>query len=354
MGLFSKIFSPKQKLPRGFHAMAIDSVKKHNDNTVEIRFTVPQDLIEQYHFVPGQYMNIEVEIDNEPFRRSYSICSSPEEGLAIAVKKVAHGKVSNWLFDHAKAGMELLVSSPEGRFVLPEGAKSVVAFAAGSGITPVLSIAKSFKKGSFQLHYGNRTLNSILFKEELDSLGQIKTTYVLSQENAEGCPNGRIDNQYLSALIRSDLGILKADVFLICGPEEMIHAAKESLSTFSVSDSKIIYELFTTPVIIKSESQGTESNFAGKVDLQIQLDGEEETIVANEQTVVLDAALKSGLDAPYSCRGGVCSTCKCKIVEGSAKMRINYILTDQEIQEGYLLSCQATPTSSVLKITYDV
>jgi ring-1,2-phenylacetyl-CoA epoxidase subunit PaaE len=354
MGLFTKLFNQKQKLPRGFYSLEVASIKHHYGSTIEIGFVIKDEVRNAFNFEPGQYVNIDLEVNGEELRRSYSICSAPAEGLSIAVKTVSGGKVSNWLYSNAKVGMELIISAPEGRFVLPRTAQKVVAFAAGSGITPILSIAKSFRGEQFQLHYGNQKKNEILFKEELDKLDKVKTTYLVSREEAEGFVSGRIDKEYLSNLIRADLSLLKSDVFLVCGPEEMILNVKESLKVFGISEDKIIYELFTAPKLLVTETKESADAYKGKVDLSIQLDGDVETIQVDEKTLVLDAALKSGLDVPYSCRGGVCSSCKCKIIEGSAKMRSNYILTDKEIEEGYLLSCQATATSASLKISYDV
>ncbi len=357
MGIFNKLFKSEKtgKQPRGFHALQISNVRHLCGDTVEITFDIPAGLSSEYYFIPGQYVNVAITINNKEERRSYSLSSSPKEGLTIAIKKVDGGIVSNYLFDNAKTGDELWVSQPEGSFVLPSDAKNVVAFGAGSGITPILSIAKAYdKEGAFRLFYGNRDEEHILYHQELTSLEKVYTTYLLSREEIDGFEKGRIDKDFMSGLIRTDLSLLKADAYLICGPEEMIVAVKESLNLFGVSDQKIIFELFTTPELLKPKVEAPTSDFKGEVQLFIQLDGDVEELTSDEKTTILDAANKAGMDAPYSCRGGVCSSCKCKIIEGSAQMKMNYVLTDIEINDGLLLSCQATPTSSVLKVSFDV
>ncbi len=357
MGVLGKLFGKNKavKGPRGFHQLVISEVRHLCGDTVEITFNVPSDLKNEFTFKAGQYINLAIEINGKEERRSYSLSSAPAEGLIIAVKKVDKGVVSNWLFENAAKGMEMWVSHPEGTFILPEGSKNVVAFAAGSGITPILSIAKSVDpSGTFRLFYGNKDEAHILYKDEIDSLEHISTQILLSREEKDGYEKGRIDKDFMSQLIRSDLSILKSDCFLICGPEAMIVTIKENLNLFGVSDKKIVFELFTTPELLKPETPVVQSDFKGAVELFIQLDGDVEEITVDEKTTILDAANKAGLDAPYSCRGGVCSSCKCKIIEGSAQMRMNYVLTDSEVKEGYLLGCQATATSETLKVTFDV
>lgn len=353
MAFFKKLLGKETKSPRGFSKLKVAKIRHLCGNTAEITFEIPEDLKGDYRFVPGQYVNLDLEIKGQKARRSYSICSAPNEAFRIAAKTIEHGLVSNYLYHDLEEGDELLVSTPEGRFKVPDGAKNIVAIAAGSGITPILSIVKAFSaSGSIKLLYASRKEDQILFRQEIDALGT-DVTYFLSQEDKPGFRHGRIDNDSLSSLIKEDLNLLKADAFLICGPEEMIVAAKEILSMFGVANDKIIFELFTTPTKMDSEKKSEESAFHGSCKLTLILEGEEESCTINGTTTILDAALSEGMDAPYSCRGGVCSSCKGKVLEGKVSMRLNYVLTDKEISEGYVLTCQSVPASETVKLSYD-
>lgn len=354
MGLFNRILKKEKTAPRGFVEANVRAIRYLCGDTIEISFDTPEKMEAEFQFTPGQYINIAVEMCGEIIKRSYSISSSPAEGLTLAVKRVESGVVSNYLFDELQENTKLWISKPEGRFVLPKDAKNCVAFAAGSGITPVLSIAKSIEEGSFRLFYGSKDSAHILYEEELKSLPAVSTTFLLSREEKDGFEYGRIDKDYISNLVRSDLSILKSDAFLVCGPEEMIVAVIEGLKVYGISEDKIVFELFTTPTLLQTKEEVKHEEFDGTVSLHVQLDGDVEEMNTTGKLSILDAALNAGLDAPYSCRGGVCSTCRCKLIEGSATMRLNYVLTDQEVEDGWLLSCQATPTSSTVKITYDV
>lgn len=353
MAFLKNIFKKEEKTPRGFHELTVSKVEKLCGNTVVVTFDIKDELKSKFAFKPGQYVTIAVSQKGEQVRRSYSICSSPEEGLSIACKRVENGLVSNWLFEHAQADMKMFVSEPEGNFLVPEGARNVVAFTAGSGITPILSIAKSFDGENLRLYYGNRTSGEILFKSELDQLDH-STRYFLTREKKEGYEEGRITKDLVSKLVKEDLSMLRADAFLICGPEEMIISVTEALKLFGVSKEKIIYELFTTPVILATETKPKGPSYTGDAEVTFIMDREKETTTVSSKTVLLDAALDEGLDAPYSCRGGVCSTCKAKVIEGKARMRMNYVLTDKEVEEGFVLSCQTLPDSEKLTITFDV
>ena len=358
--MFKKLFGKgaKTKAPKGFYELTIASIRKLTDDTVEVTFDIPKDEQSFFTFTPGQYVNVAVDLNDQQERRSYSICSGPNAGLSVAVKKVENGKVSKWLNETAEEGMPIFVSPPEGNFVRPKEAKNIVAIAVGSGITPVMAMARAAEGSDvkLQLFYGSRTLNQVIFRDELSKLSQTNTTHYLSGETADGCVAGRIDKESFTAAIKNNLDLLKSDGFFICGPESMIVDIVAVLKNFGVAEDKINYELFTTPTVLASKATGDAgSSFSGTSKVTVFLDDESITFdLAADGSSILDRVNKEGMDAPYSCKGGVCSTCKAKILEGNATMTVNYSLTDRDIEEGYILTCQSHPASETLKITYDV
>ena len=366
MGLFKKIFGKEEKntenqdskstKSNAFHALKVLAVDRLTSDSVQISFEIPSDLKSVFEFIPGQYLNISTSIGGNEIRRSYSICSGPNEPLAVAVKQVSGGVFSSWVNQSLKAGDVLEVAAPVGNFTLNESYKKIVAIAAGSGITPILSMAKALNSDAeMHLFYGNRTEDSILFRQQLTQLDRVKPNLYLSGETKAGFHAGRIDKQAVSQLIKDNLELLKSDAFFLCGPEEMIFEAVDVLKMFGVSKEKIHFELFTTPVLFVSEPEKTTaSDFKGTSQVTVTLDDEViELKLKSDGKTILDAITNEGFDAPYSCRGGVCCTCRAKVIEGSVRMTLNYSLTDQEVKDGYILTCQAHPTSEVLKITYD-
>lgn len=361
MGLFNKIFKKDEKPEatsvhhKGYHQITIKNIDKVTADTVKISFDIPAELTSKYKFVPGQYVNLCVKLNGNEERRSYSICSGENEDLAIAVKAVKDGKVSHWANEMLQVGEKIEVSEPEGNFKLNSSDKTIVAFAAGSGITPILAIAKKIENsgGKMSLFYGNRTENSIIFKSELSQLNNTITKHYLSQENKEGFENGRVTKEKISEIVKENLDLLKADGFFLCGPEELILNAKEVLTLFGVPKEKIHFELFTVPVLMKSNETPV-SNFSGKSTVTVIIDEEKVDFEMDSKgKSILDIVTNKGYDAPYSCRGGVCCTCKAMVLEGKASMTLNYSLTDQEVEEGYILTCQAHPASEKLVISYD-
>ncbi len=355
MGFFGKLFKKEStvKIPRGFYNIPVQQINRLTKDAVEIVFAIPQELEDTFAFMPGQYITISAEIDGKEERRSYSICSEKGKSLAIAVKEVEKGKVSTWINRRLQAGESMFISKPEGRFLLND-AKKVVAVAAGSGITPIMSMACEVEKhgdASMKLIFANKTESDILFRERLDNLSRTETRYFLTQEQKEGFGSGRITKEAFMAIVKEDLGILKSDGFFICGPEEMIHSVKAALELFGVPESKIHFELFTTAA--KSDPAPAASNFKGTTRVKVIMDDESYEFEMNSSKTVLDAASAADVDAPYSCRGGVCSTCRAKVLKGAVKMNLNYTLTDKEIEQGYILTCQSHPTSEELIISYD-
>jgi len=353
MGLFN-LFRKKEQTTKSsrFHAITVSDIRRLNENAVQVFLEIPAELQKGFEYIPGQYLNFEIELNGEKYRRSYSICSGPNEPLAIAVKTVENGKISNWFNKELKKGDVLYVSAPEGNFTLQPELQNVVAIAAGSGITPIMSIAKSLPNGKVNLFFGNRSIRESLFLEELKSMQNVQLKGFLSQEEAEGFGKGRIDKLNFTEIIKADLNILKADAFFICGPEGLIHDVRETLKFFGVNDKKIKFELFTAPV--QTEEIQDEQEFKGTSKVTVILDHEKQTLEMKAgNTTILDAVEKNGMDAPYSCRGGVCCSCKAKVLEGKATMRVNYSLTDEDVKNGYILTCQAHPASEILVVSFD-
>lgn len=359
MGLLNKIFGKTktdQATPKGFHLASVQGIRILNKDSVQITFDQETLPAEFKNFLPGQYINLAVLINGEEHRRSYSICSTPSEGLSIGVKRVADGVVSMFLTDKLGQDDTILISKPEGNFKLQQPENQAIFIAAGSGITPILSMIKSLQQAEVQsvLLYGNRVEEQIMFKEDIDQLPKVDKHYFLSKETKEGFQSGRLDFDTLKNLFKENLPLLRADGFYICGPEPMIKGAIDALKFYGVAEDKIHFELFTEAKLLKKESPTPVNAYSGLARISLTLDGMQTDFTLNTSgQTILDAALNLGLDAPYSCRGGVCSTCRAKISEGSAKMNNALSLTDKEIEEGYILTCQSHPTSEVLKVSYD-
>jgi ring-1,2-phenylacetyl-CoA epoxidase subunit PaaE len=359
MGLFD-IFKKGStpKVHKGFYELKIAEIVALSKDAVKIVFDIPFELKKEFEFVPGQYVNLNLTINKTEIRRSYSVCSGTNEALAIGVKAINKGQASSYLVHSLKVGDYIQLSKPEGSFGIKNSDSTIVAFAAGSGITPILSIAKSIEgtNKNLTLFYGSKSFSEILFHEELSKLSNTKTIHFLSQESHDGCLTGRIDEKNLRQEIKSNLDLLKADSFLICGPEAMIQTVEDNLKFFGVSSDKIRYELFTTPVLLASQqTEATHSDFSGESSVKVILEGETTEFNLNTTgDTILQASENEGLDVPFSCRGGVCCSCKAKVLEGSASMKLNYSLTDEEVKKGYILTCQAHPTSKNVTITFNV
>ena len=354
-GMFKKDKDSK-KLPKGFYEIPVAAVEKLTADTVKITLDIPAELKADFQFIPGQYITVSVEKDGKDEHRSYSICSGPNEAISFAAKAVKGGNISIWLNENVLPGSILAISKPIGNFILKDSDKTVVAIAAGSGITPMMSIAKAIENrgGKMNLFFGNRTKESTIFHQEINSLTHTSATYFLTNEELEGYQFGRIDKDSFSTQIKANLDLLKADAFFICGPEQMILDISSTLEFFGVAKSKIHFELFTTPILMASNETVVASVFEGESKVKAILDGEVvEFSLKTKGKSLLEAAETAGLDAPYSCKGGVCCSCKAKIIKGTAMMTVNMSLTEKEIQDGYILTCQAHPTSEELTFSYD-
>lgn len=353
-----------------FHTLKVKDVRKETEDTVSIAFDVPSDLINDYSFLSGQYLTLRATIDGEDVRRSYSLCSSPFEGeWRVAVKQVEQGKFSTYANQHIKPGQDLEVMTPTGGFVIKPDSKltrSIVLFAAGSGITPVLSIAKTILKeepnSDVTLFYGNKGFNSIIFREEIEGLknkymDRLRVVHVLSRESlGNKIQKGRIDKEKGTELFDAFLKGVQPDAVYICGPEEMILGVKDAMLEKGLREDQVHFELFTTPggSSKKSETQVADDSAEIAAKVTVIIDGDElEINLSSKGQTILDAAQSAGADLPFACKGGVCCTCKAKVMEGSVKMDVNYALEKDEVEAGFILTCQSHPTSEVVVVSFD-
>ncbi|MET6989565.1 2Fe-2S iron-sulfur cluster-binding protein [Sediminicola arcticus] len=344
-----------------FHSLTVHQVKSLTADSVAITFTIPKNLIQTFLFTSGQYITIKKEIKGIELRRAYSISSSPSCGnITIGVKKVDKGGFSDYANSKISAGDVLEVMPPEGRFLFKptDKVKNVAAFAAGSGITPIISIARtvlaSNPKNKFMLVYGNKSYKETMFYTELVKLqleyaNRFFIYFICSQEQEADSLFGRIDVSTVNFALNNKHKDINFDDYYLCGPEAMINLVTDTLKEASISEDKIHFELFTSTEIMDELPEHIE----GQSQITITLDDEEFTFSMDKKTLVLDAVLKENIDAPYSCQGGVCSSCIARVTEGKAEMVKNQILTDGEIAEGLILTCQAHPTTPTLKVDYD-
>tara|TARA_R110001592_G_scaffold21565_2_gene86711 strand:- start:208 stop:1269 length:1062 start_codon:yes stop_codon:yes gene_type:complete len=349
-----------------FKTVKVVDINKETSDAVSVAFGIDVKNNPDFNYKSGQYITIKKVINGEDVRRSYSLSSSPNESeFRIAVKKIEGGKMSTFLNDVLKEGDEIEIMTPMGNFSLTsENEKHYVGFAAGSGITPIISMIKeilSTSNSKFTLFYGNKTDASTIFKKELDQLAiensdRFKLYYIYSKQVS---PNklfeGRITKEKFEAFLREDVALLKADGFYLCGPEQMINEVSERLNYLGVDKNKVHFELFTTPTKEVGDTTIAENNFSGTSKVTTIMDGEEiEFDLAADGDSILDASIENGIDAPFSCKGAVCCTCKAQVIEGKATMEMNYSLSDAEVEEGFILTCQAHPASEKLVVDYDV
>lgn len=356
MGLFNifKKKSTEKKCPRGFYSVKVKEKEFLTDVSVKISFEIPENLKEEFQFIPGQYINFATTLNGHDIRRSYSLCNGPDEDLAVGIKHQKEGAFSTFVLEELQVGDEVMISKPMGNFQWEKDSKYIVAFAAGSGVTPILSIAKMAQKvgQKLLLLYGNKTFENVMFLPELDALSNVEIVHFYSQEEREGSIAGRMSKENMLTFLNQRPDVLQADDYYLCGPNDMIENARDLLAELGVSDKKVHFEMFQTKKILPTEKQ-LEGTFQGKVETTVILDQEEYHFTMNAQDNVLQKVLDEDIDAPYSCRGGVCQTCKCKVIEGSADMALNFTLSEKEVAQGYILSCQATPTSEKLVVSYD-
>ena len=345
-----------------FQALTVTKVVKETADCVSIAFESPLD----FTFVPGQYLTLKVDIDGESVRRSYSLCShAVNEDLCVAVKRVEGGKFSTWA-QNVQVGDVIESMPPMGSFVLEPGSKkarNIVCFAAGSGITPMLSIIKTTLSeepdSCISLFYGNKNSGSIIFKSALEDLkddymGRLEVRHVLSREDqGSALLYGRMDKARLEEMTQSFPDIAKADEVFICGPESMIHAASEVLIAAGLKKKQVHFELFTAATSTEEKTATKVEKSSIQHEVTVILDDEETHVSQSGKMAILDAALKAGADVPFACKGAVCCTCRAKVLEGTVNMDLNYSLTDEEVAEGFVLTCHSFPTSEKVVVSYD-
>ena len=354
-----------------FEQLTVREVRRETNDCVSIAFEIPDTLKNSFQFLQGQYITLKTKIGGEEVRRSYSICSSPlDDELRVAVKKVPQGVFSTYANEILKAGDQLDVMPPIGKFftpLLPEQKKNYVGFAAGSGITPLLSIIKTTlqteQESTFTLVYGNRNRHSIIFRETLEALknkymDRFRLIHILSRETTDTPLNsGRIDTDKCLVLCDKTIDLQQTDEFFLCGPEEMIFAVKNVLEQQHVPTQKIHFELFTTAgqQHKKNHQQEEDIDKGPKSKITVTLDGISfDFELSQKGDAILDAALKHGADLPYACKGGVCCTCRAKLIEGEVDMEVNYGLEPDEIEQGFILTCQSHPKSEKVVVDFDV
>jgi len=342
-----------------FHTLSVQEINRQTDKAVNIIFKVPSELASEYSFKAGQYLSLETKINGEDVRRSYSISSQEGESLGIVVKAIPEGKFSNYANSELKEGDDLQVHPAEGKFVLPESFdnKTFVAFAAGSGITPVMSMISTVLSQSdsakFVLVYGNKSPEQTIFLQELLSLQKkfperFFIEFIYSEAQEDNARFGRIDRGTVNYVIKNKYKGFDISEYYLCGPEPMIDMVQNTLGEAGIDEEKIKFELF-----FSKDDGEIESSVEGKTSLKVIVDDEEFDLSMDQKDVILDAVLAEDIDAPYSCQGGICSSCVAKIKEGTVEMRKNQILTDDELEEGLVLTCQAQPTSAKVVVDYD-
>ncbi len=355
-----------------FYPLKVKDVRPETADCVSVSLEVPAELTDKFIFAPGQYLTFRRHFDDAEVRRSYSICVSPNDGeLRVAIKKVEQGKFSTYAHGELKAGEVLDVMPPMGNFTIKNKGtdhKEYLAFVAGSGITPVMSIMKTVLENepnsSFTLVYGNRSKNSIIFREAIEALKnkymlRLRVYYVLSREYMD-IPlfSGRITAGKCAEFCKTLIDVTTINEAFICGPEDMILSVRQQLIDLGMPAGNVHMELFTSPDQPKASHEkwaSTHNSDEGpKSKVSITLDGTtfDMEIPFNGESI-LDAALKNGADLPYACKGGVCCTCRAKVTEGEVEMEVNYALEHDEIEKGFVLTCQSHPRTERVVIDFD-
>ena len=357
-------------MSRHFHPLLVKEVRRETPECVSVSFHVPDERKDAFRYLAGQYITLKAVVDGQELRRSYSICSCPLDGeLRIAVKEVPGGRFSGFVNRRLQAGDTIEAMTPLGRFCPPIGdgqAKRYMAFAAGSGITPIASIAKTVLRtepeSTFLLVYGNRSRNLIIFREEIEALKnlymeRLQVIHVLSRERTEADLNsGRIDREKCLRIDSAIMPFASVDEFFVCGPSGMIDAVTECLAGKGIPRERLHIERFhadgkAAATRRIAEDAGESSR---KSNISVTLDGVESRFELDfNGPSILDAAMSNGLDVPFACKGGMCCTCRAKLEKGEVDMELNYALTPEEVAEGYILTCQSHPRTSEVQVNYD-
>ena len=346
-----------------FYKLAISRITRETEKAVTLSFSIPTELKNNFTFTAGQYLTLKTTIKDQEVRRAYSLCSTPaSDDLSVTVKEVDGGTFSVHANQELQEGDVLEVMPPEGRFELDsafsKAQKTYAAFAAGSGITPIMSMIRTVLEQSaeskFVLVYGNKRPQDTIFRQELLDLrnefkNRFSIEFIYSQSREDGAHFGRIMKSTVNFVVKNKYAAENFDHYYLCGPEAMIKEVTQVLQSNGASEDQIHFELFTA-----SEDAGqVEENLDGKSQIKIVCDDEEFTFAMAQDENILDAALDQDIDAPHSCQGGICSSCIARVTEGTAVMAKNQILTDSEVAEGLILTCQAHPTSASVVVDYD-
>lgn len=370
MALVVKFVNMKLKnMTPKFHKLKVKDIRQETQDTVSVALSVPAEFADDYQYQPGQYLTFRTIIEGEEVRRSYSICMGLHENeLRVAVKKMVHGKFSTFANSVLKVNDEIEVMTPMGTFTteIDENTqKSFLFFAGGSGITPVMSLIKTIlytaKRSNVTLIYGNRGFEHIIFRDELEGLknqymDRFSLMHVFSNEKiGNKLQEGLLDKDKVKQIYAAVLQEQDIDEVFVCGPEPVIFAVKDVFEEAGIKPKNIHFELFTSPTQ-NNKSPLPKATSIQKVEANVKiiLDGEEVLLqLEGDGMSILDAASKAGADVPFSCKGGVCCTCKAKVLEGEARMDVNYALEEDEVEAGYILTCQAHPVSEKLVVSYD-
>lgn len=348
---------------KGYHLLKVSAVERLTPDAVKISFEIPERLRPAFQFLPGQYITIKKNLDGKEVRRSYSLCSLPSDGeFSVGIKKMDGGVFSTYANEQLIAGEQMEVHTPEGRFLYDAGtdsARVIWGIAAGSGITPVMSIMKKVLQSTnhqFVLIYGNRSVEQTMFFREIKGLmdaypQRLKVKFIFSRTEEQEALFGRIEQSTLNFLLKNEFNGLQPDKAYLCGPSGMIDAARQTLTNAGVDEGNVWSELFTSDEVPEIEGSGNVPE--GKTKLRVIIDEVEHELVMDRKQRVLDAVLAQHIDAPYSCQGGICSSCIARVTSGKASMVKNQILTDSEVADGLILTCQSLAETAELSIDYD-
>lgn len=347
-----------------FHILKVKNIKRLTPASVRVDFEIPSELKESYAFTAGQYVTLEI----DGVRRDYSLCSSPLSGeWSIGIKEKSEGYISRFINCELKIGDALRVSTPQGRFGIPtkpDEKRTILAFAAGSGITPILSVLKYTLETeewvSFYLFFSNRTPQDVMFKEEIDKIKEEYPynffPYLFYSQHKVGnwLFEGRLDGPKFQLIVNQLVDLNEVDETIVCGPNEMISVITDEVHSSGIPKENIHFELFT---VVKDpnapEEIPTENKELETVEVTVELDGEVSHLTWDTTKNLVDAMVDAGIDAPYSCKGGICSSCMCKIEEGEVTLSENFVLTDSDHEQGIILACCSRPKSKEIRINFD-
>jgi ring-1,2-phenylacetyl-CoA epoxidase subunit PaaE len=353
-----------------FYPLTVAKVKHETRDAIAVTFDLPPELKDAFAYQQGQHLTLRATIDGEDVRRSYSICSAVQDDrLRVAIKRVNGGLFSTWANECIRPGVTIDVMPPEGRFNLPlepESRRHYLAFAAGSGITPILSIIKTTliaePHSRFTLLYGNRASSSVIFRDELTDLKdqyleRLNLVYIMSREPQDiELFHGRITEDKCRALFQHWLRVENVDYAFICGPEDMMHGVSAALQEAGMPKERIRIELFAAGAAkTERKPRAMSAEPRHQTEVTVIMDGSHATFTMDkDKESLLDAGLRAGIDMRYSCKGGVCSTCRCKVLEGQVDMDVNYALEDYEVARGFVLGCQSFPVTDKVVVDFDV